>query len=185
MKHFHISAEFDLTRKPVWLEDFRDKYDSSYAYHVTLKNPTEIKEEDVEKLHEELAELIEKCKLKGRGLEIDFEKLMFGGTSKGRAIMIRAEKDERLFEFQESLSRKLGQFGKNTNDDHTRFEKNFEPHITIGRHLNEQQFEEAKKDLGKDTKITGNLARITLTVVDEPIEKNWINLDNKTYFTIN
>ncbi len=184
MKYFHISAEFDLLDKPAWLDEFRRRYDVAYAYHVTLKNPTEIKDDDVAQMKQDLETIIGQAGIEEEPVEVVFDQLKFNCTSSSWCIMVMSEGNERLTKLQLVIRETLSKYGANSKPEYESFEKNFDPHLTIGRHLNEKRFEQAKRSLDGPIELKGVLERITLTVVDEQGDDNWTNNDNKAFYRL-
>jgi len=184
MKYFHISAEFKLNQEPLWLRNFRKKFDVPYTYHVTLKNPTEIKDRDVARLKKELESIISSSNIRSEKIELLFNNLKFNCTSSGECIMVMSEQDKSLAELQAAIRKGLSKYGMHIKPEYDSFEKNFDPHLTIGRHLSEQRFQLAKQLLDKKIELKGALERIALTIVDEPTDDKWTDLGNKTFFEL-
>ncbi len=89
MRYFHISAEFDLANKPMWLAEYRRDFDVGYTYHVTLKNPTEIQNEEVPQMKEELAKIINESGINSVSVGgLVFNELKFNRTSSGECVMV-------------------------------------------------------------------------------------------------
>lgn len=180
MKYFHVSLGFGIKDRPTWLEGFREQYDKPYPYHVTLKNETEIEEEDIPELKKQVAELVKKYDAKG--LDLLFNKVSINKTSKGHCMMIGVNGNGKIRELQSDIVQKLGVFGKIASEDHRNFEENFEPHITIARHLSDRQLLQAEKELPSKVEFMIEPEKIVLTIVNSPIIEERLKENNRNYF---
>lgn len=183
MKYFHISAEFDLVNKPAWLKEYRRNFDVGYTYHVTLKNPTEIQDEKVLQMKEELTKVINESGINSVFVgDLVFNELKFNRTSSGKCVMVMSKGNKKLTDLQAEIHKKLSKYGKHVKPIYDMFENNFDPHFTIGRHLKGEKFEEAKRRLPRHIELKGLFKRITLIVVDDPIDEEWTDENNKMFF---
>jgi 2'-5' RNA ligase len=180
-KIFNVVAEFELDKKPDWLDDFRKKYDKPYHYHITFKNNTYFEESDLEKIKIDLENILKSY----RKIKIIFNNLFFSQTSKGNYIMIRAEKNEALDKLQKEISSKLSKYGNNISEEYKKFETNFEAHITIARALTQEQLNSAKTEMKEDIYCEVELKEVFLTIAKEDTFDEWNNPNNKTLFKLN
>ena len=180
MKYFHISLGFKLKDRPAWLEDFPKEYDKPYPYHLTLKNETCIEDQDIPRLKKILEKIVKGYNPKE--LEMIFDKIDINETSKGHCIMVVARDDLDIRKLQLEIVRKLGIFGDNSSKEHKKFEENFTPHITIGRHLNDAQLLQAKKNLLNNIRFEIEPEKIVLAIVDRPILEERVKEQNRDYF---
>lgn len=180
-KIFNIVAEFKLTSKPNWLDDFRKKYDKPYNYHTTLKTCTYFNENEFEELKITLKKILKSYSPH----EISFNKVIIRQTSKGGCIMIKSDKNKELVKLQKEISEKFSKYGKHISKKHKKFEINFNPHITIARHLNQEQLIDAKNELKEDIHCKAKIKQLVLTTAKQDSFEEWSNLNNKTYFSLN
>lgn len=161
MAIFYVSFDFELTKKPKWLDDFRKKYDYPYPFHITLKLNTYTKKKDLQKIQETVTKIASKYK----PLDITFNKITIDKTKTGYVIMINAQKNQQLLSLQSEIKSKLTKFGRNLKKYHKDFEDNFVPHITIARRLNKNELEVAKAELGKNIECKARLDRVFLVIM--------------------
>jgi 2'-5' RNA ligase len=159
MMIFYVSADFDLDQKPNWLDDFRKKYDEPYEYHITLKNSAYTEEKNIDEIKMKLGEICKRYK----PFSISFTQLFHDKTRRGETIMIKADGNQTLMALQKEVSISLKQFGPHIKDYYKTFEENFNPHVTIGRHLNDEQFIKAMSEIQTPINCTAQISKIVLT----------------------
>jgi 2'-5' RNA ligase len=160
---FYVSADFELSTKPEWLDNFRRKYDEPYEYHITLKNETYTSMENVETLGEILGKIVSQY----NPFTVTFKNIYHDKTPKGEVIMIKAEENKTLLELQKTVRESLKAFGPHVKAHHKAFEDNFNPHITIARHLSEEQFISAIQEVGESTICEAIIDKVVLTTTEE------------------
>ena len=175
---YNIVAEFDLIKKPKWIDAFRLKYDKPYRYHISFKTLTYFDEANLENLKNELEIIVNTHS----NIKVIFNELHINPTSKGGCIMIRAEHNSKLIELQNEISNKFSKFGKNISKQYNSFERNFDPHITIARHLTVDQLENAKKDLKKDLFSKTIMNNLVFGVAKKDTFEEWSDPKNKSFF---
>jgi 2'-5' RNA ligase len=181
MKYFIVIAEFKLTKKPKWLDDFRKKYDKPFRFHVALKNGTEVKDNDVASLGQEVKRIVSKFK----PIKIKFSRLFTSNKStRGWCIMISAERNLQLMKLQKTISKDLSKYGGYILPEYKKFEKNFKPHITIGRHLTDKELKQAEKELGKNLKCKSIIDSVTLMVVKKFLLENLLDRKNSKIYKL-
>lgn len=178
---FQISADFELKKKPDWLDDFRAKYDLPYDYHITFKTTTYFKDEDLEKMKIEMEDMAKN----NEPIEIIFDKLFIAPTSKGWCIMLEARPNDKLFAFQREISKRFSKYGDIISPERVEHEKNFKPHVTIGRHLTDEQLERAKSELGEDLVCDTIIQNLVLTTVKDYVFEEWSKPENRTFYKLN
>jgi len=178
---FQISANFDLKVKPIWLNDFRSKYDLPYNYHITFKTTTNFKSGDFENLNTELKNISNNH----IPFAVIFDELFISPSSSGWCIMIKAKYNKELLKLQEEIAKKFSKYGNHATEERENFEKNFNPHITIARHLTLEQLEKAKSELKKDLICEAIIESLTLTTVKEDTFEEWTKPINRTLHKIN
>lgn len=180
MKYFHVSLGFKIKDKPKWLEEFRKEYDQPYPYHVTLKNETELKKEDVQVLKKKVAKILKGYNSKELGLV--FNQVKINKTSRGHCIMIMGHDDGLMRKLQVEIVSKLNVFGEVYSKEHEIFEENFDPHITIARHLTDRQLLQAEKDLPKEIRFEIEPEKLVLSIVNELAIQERLKEENRFYF---
>ncbi|MDA2936218.1 2'-5' RNA ligase family protein [Patescibacteria group bacterium AH-259-L05] len=177
---FNIRADFDLNVKPPWLDDFRSKYDLPHDYHITFKTTTKFKSEDFENLNTEL-KIISKSH---RPFIVVFDELFISSTSSGWCMMIKAQYNQELFDLQKEVAEKFSKYGDHTTKERESFEKNFDPHVTIARHLTPEQLRKAKRELKKDLMCEALINSLTLATVKEDTFEEWSNPANRIFYKL-
>ena len=179
MKIFQISSNFILKKKPEWLDGFRKKFDEPYPYHITLRISTYLKKEDINSLKDDIREVIEGHE----PMKVVFDRVEYGRSEKGERIMIMAQANEALTRLHDEISGKVSKYGKHIKKEYREFEDNYEPHVTIARHMSKSKLKEAKKEL-KDIKCEAMVKRIMLAVVDKDDFFEWTSIGNRSYFEL-
>lgn len=181
MKQFLVTAELDLSQKPDWLDNFRKKYDEPYVFHITLKPGTLVQESDIPKLKKTIQGIIKNY----NPLEIEFNNIVFSNNSPtGICIMIPAEENTELKKLQKNLLLSLSAFGELEKIHHKPFDENFWPHLTIGRRLSKNLADNAKKEIGQDSKCKARIFKIVLTIVENMNVEDLSKPRNKTIFNL-
>ncbi len=185
MKIFAVYARVHLTQKPDWLDDFRSKYDEPYEYHVTLKQPCVIKDELVPELKIKLTNFFSNLKTPNNKIRLTFDSLNVPMvTPDDICIMINATKIDEIKELQKSVLLTLSEYNQYLDIKYKAYEENFQPHITIGRKLNQQAYSLASKELKDNYLCEGIITQVVLGVVqnDNPTEAN--NPNNQTVYNL-
>lgn len=180
-KIFSITIEMDLVVKPDWLEDFRKKYDHPYNYHISLKTKTYFDDKDLAEIKNKIESVVNETPV----IKINFDRIYSNLSTKGWCIMIEAEGNEQLKNFQKYISEEFAKYGEHVDVNSAKYEKEFHPHITIARKLDEETLEKAKQELGEDTHCEGVIKDLVLAVVDEDLSNNWSDEKNRTVYKLN
>jgi 2'-5' RNA ligase len=159
---FTLALEFKLEEKPSWLDGFRMKYDGPFNYHLTLKYPTLIKQNDLPKLGSEVKSIAQASK----PMTLAFDQYIFNKTETGNLIMVLAKHHKDLLRLQKMVVRKLRTYGETWKPYYNDFENNFKPHITIARNLSDDDFQKAKRALEEQIYCQAKITRLALRVVD-------------------
>ncbi len=67
---------------------------------------------------------------------------------------------------------------------HEKFEKNFQPHLTIARYLTTEQLKNAKKELRPDLLCSGLIKELVLTTVENDRFEEWNDPKNKIRYEL-
>ena len=178
---FQISADFDLKSKPEWLDSFRLKYDLPYDYHITFKTTTTFKNEDFENLKTELKDTL----INYKPFTVIFDELFIAPALSGWCVMIKAKQNKTLLELQKEISERFSKFGTHLSRQKEDFEKNFDPHITIARHLIDEQLEKAKSELKEGLICEALIESVTLTTAKEDKFEGWNKPENRIFYKLN
>ena len=162
MHVYYIATEFTLKEKPEWLDDFRERYDDPFPYHVTLRGPSYFEKADLGKIQNALAEIAEKA----APFEVIFDTYNFSKTDNGHCIMVDTESNPALRDLQCAIQTELRGTGEYVKPASNEYDANFHPHITIGRHLDDERFEKAKAELRTPIVCRANVASIALDIMD-------------------
>ncbi|MDZ7798254.1 MAG: 2'-5' RNA ligase family protein [Patescibacteria group bacterium] len=179
-KIFTISSDFELIKKPKWLDGFRIKHDKPFPYHVTLKTCTYFDIDNFKNLKKDLSGIVKKYS----EIKVIFNKLFISRSSKGECIMIKADNNKKLNELQKEIVKKFSKYGNYIAKKYEKFEKSFIPHITIARHLSSEQLIIAKKDLGKKLFCEAVVKGLSLMIVENNTDEEWLNHNNKSYYKL-
>lgn len=100
--------------------------------------------------------------------------------------MIMAKPNEKLAQLQRKIRIDLSIFGACIKSYYQEFENNFQSHITIARHLNEVQLQQAKNELSLSTYCSAMISSIVLRVNEEleigsPYVKTFTLSEDKTF----
>jgi len=166
MKIFVVTADIELTKKPAWLDDFRRRYDDDYPYHVTLKLPCYIEDHQAADIKNKLDSLFSTLKITDHSITLEFNKLHLGPNAPGGGcIMIDAAKGGEIDKLQSKIVSALSEYRNYYEIAYGKYEKEFQPHITIARNLDEPTYSKAAAELKQDYQCTGKVNKIIFTVV--------------------
>ena len=162
MKILAVYARLNFIKKPEWLDAFRIKYGYPYTYHVTLKQPTYIQEEEIENVKNILADLFSGLKFPNHRIGIVFDKLVIDTP-----VMIAATDKEGIDILQDKIVKTLGSYNNLVKPESKNWEEDFKPHITITDDLDAEMLEQAKLDIKEDVRCEAVIEEIVLTVAQD------------------
>jgi len=166
MKIFVVTADVELTNKPVWLDDFRRRYDEDYPYHITLKQPCYIESQEADDIKNKLDNLFSNLHMESHEIALNFNKLNKSMDVPGDGcIMIDTAKGGQIDKLQSEVVSVLSKYKNYYKPEYQRYEEQFQPHITIARDLDEQTYAKAVAELKEDYACTGRVKKIIFTVV--------------------
>ena len=160
MKIFAVYSKLNFIKKPYWLDAFRNKYNYPYTYHVTLKQPTYIQEDEIADVKNILSSVFSELKFPEHKIDIVFDKLVVDTP-----IMIEATEKGAIGELQDKIVKALASYNNFVKPESKDWETNFKPHITITDDLDNERLEQAKHDLGKDVRCEATIEEIVLSIV--------------------
>lgn len=173
MKIFVVTADVELTSRPEWLDDFRNRYDKPYQYHITLKQPCSVNENQVGEIKDKLATLFSTSQ-SSQKIDLKFDELKVSNDALGEICIMLNSSNNAVRQLQKNIVDTLSQFTNYYKPEYQTYEKQFVPHITIARDLGGHKPQEARKELERDYSCEGKIEKVILTVVDNfgPEEAN-------------
>lgn len=180
-KIYGVWAKVNLIKKPKWLDKYKKKYNNLYPTHVTLKQPCIIDESEFNNFKHIVSQVINKIHFPDHKIELVFEKVFI--DKKDRSIMIRAKKNNAIIDLQYKIRNALKNYNNYTEPELEEYENNFHPHLTITGDV-KNRFDEAIKDVGKDTKCIGEINEIIFSCVKKDTAKEAKNPKNLTRFKL-
>lgn len=183
MKIFVVTADIELTNKPEWLDDFRNRYDKPYRYHITLKQPCFVNEDQVREIKDRLATLFSKSQ-SNKKIDLRFGELKISTDAPGKVCVMINSSDETVHKLQKKVVEALSQFTSYYKPEYQAYEKQFVPHITIARDLDSQKLREVSMELEQDYTYEGRIEKVILTVVDNFGPEEASNSKNQTIYNL-
>ena len=162
MKIFAVYSRLNFIKKPEWLDGFRNKYNYPYTYHVTLKQPTYIQEDDVVNVKDILSDVFSALELPKHKIDIVFDKVIIDTP-----IMIATTKIGEIGILQNKIARALRSYNNFVKPESKNWEEDFNPHITLTDDLDAEKLEQAKLDIKEDVRCEAVIEEIVLTVAQD------------------
>lgn len=183
-KIFCLYAEVQIIKKEKWLTDFREKYSEPYGFHITLKQPCNMKEIDIPRVKKRLEQFFKEPKNKG-SFEVIFDYL-FNPEYKGCVMIGLKSGKNKIYALQKDLVNLFQDYSDYVEPGTEQYEKNFVPHLTIGdgEKLVKENHENAIKDLPGRIEIRGIIKEIVLVIAKEARPEQSLNPDNLTKFKL-
>ncbi len=181
IKIFAVYGRVEILDAPNWLEAFREKYNTPYDYHVTLKQPCYFHERQLQDIKNSIRKALVGFDLPDNQLSLHFDSLRADRLD--GSIMIMAGANTLLGSIQRSITSQLGQYQSYISAELERYEKNFEPHITIAYNLG-SRFSEAVSLVPQDTKFSGIIKEIILSNVSSITPEQTCQDASKTIFCL-
>jgi 2'-5' RNA ligase len=168
MKIFAVYALVTFPDKPSWLEQFRSRYDLPYPLHMTLKQHCFIANEETGDVKNILARILAGADATNMQIGIEFRRLLVDDKLYGHGcIMIGADDNPQLNLLRQSIVTALGSYRSYLKPQGQEYERDFKPHITIGRRLSPEQLKQALTELPSDISLAGVIEKIVLSIIDE------------------
>jgi len=183
MKIFAVYFRINLTNKPDWFNDFRKKYDDPYDLHLTLIQPRHIEEVKIDELKKKVSDFVDKHRLANEDKIINFNKLLFDSKPEDKfTLMLESREAKKIVDFQKDLREDFKEFGEYTKEVTEQYEVNFKPHITFGRNVHRNIFEETNSYFQAGNTINGIIGELVLTIVLNDSIEEAMNSENLTIF---
>lgn len=184
MKIFAVYTNVELTKQPPWFDEFRQKFDQPWDLHVTLKQPCFVEEGSINDLKQQLSQHFSAGQAGSNTLSVCFDGIVTGDKDQdGVTIMLRVKDSKELIDLQKDLLSVIPKYDY-VKPHHQAYEQNFDPHITIGRDLSDQQYAEASEYLRSGCSCGGIIQRIVLAVVNQDTVEEGTNPDNQTIYSL-
>jgi len=185
MKIFAIYAKVELIKKPEWLDDFRIKYDKPYPYHLTLKPSTIVEDSEVSDIKNRLEKLFSNLEIPEHKILLEFNSLnVRHDTASDICVMINSNKNDEIIKLQKEILSVLDKYKNYRKEKYKGYAENFTPHITIGRDLNEESYQQALKKLEKDYTCEGIIEEVVLVVMNNATVAEYNDPSNQTFYKI-
>ena len=162
MKVFAVYANVELTYKPMWLDAFQTKYGSSHPYHITLKQPSYIEEDQIPHLQQQVAAFFSSFRVPDHTIAIAFDTVKDDATD--GSIILLGKQDKLLHGMQKKLVDVLGRYPY-YEPESVNWERDFRPHLTIAYDLVPELVDQAQSDVRQDDLPRGLITEVTLVVV--------------------
>ena len=185
MKIFAFYLRLNLIQSPIWLEDFRLKYDEPVDLHLTLIQPRYVDEQSVYVLKSKVAQFLSEHKFVSEDKTVEFNKLVCEQELDDTyTIMLLAQTTDKILNLQTGLKEILREYGEYVDQDTIEYEQNFRPHFTIGRDINSSLLQEVESYFETEFLVQGTLTDLVLAVVKNTSVKERKNPDNLTIINL-
>lgn len=162
--YLFVRIDLRITQKPHWLDSFREKYDEVFPYHLSLKRAVEIDASEITSAKEKAFGIASHFK----PFELNFRELFVGHTKNGYTIMIRAENNPVLRALRDQVYTSFKHYDSYYQPQHKGFDADYNPHVTIARHLSDEQLEKAKSEVQEPLNIVARIDSLQFVVTPEP-----------------
>jgi len=181
-KIYAVYCIVKLIKQPKWLDDFREKYDEAYDFHITLKQAAYIEDQQIGDIRKILDGIFADFGKDKSDIKIVFDNLLL--DKEEGYIYLFAKSNKLLDNLQKEIRNALKRYSDYVNSKSIKYEYDFKPHITIARNLGEQRFMEARASLKQDYMCEGKITEIVLSCVKEISVEEAHNLDNLKRYKI-
>lgn len=187
-KIYTVYCTVKLDDSHEWLEAFRAKYDRQHPFHITMKQPAYIDDKDLPKIKSRLEEILYELPSSVPKIRLTFNNLQIDehDADDGMAwiYVFAGERNKLLDDLQKHIRDELGAYSSYQFKNSSIYERDFNPHLTIGGHLNSQMLEEARIDLPKTISLNGEVDKLILSCVNEPTLEEANNPNNLTVYSL-
>jgi len=164
MKIFAIYSPIYLVSKPDWLDEYRDKYDQHFDFHVTLKQPCYINASQMPDIKNKLSTFFDELKLADSEIQLVFEKLITDNSDPADGVIMIEAQNPAIFNLQKGIVLALSDYKQYLEPVSKEWEENFRPHLTIAYNLDSEKFGKAKKELPQDYVCRGVIREVELAI---------------------
>lgn len=169
MKIFAIYGQIQLVKPPKWFADFRARYDKPYPLHLTFKQPCWVPDDEIPAVKDTVGQTVQRLDVPGDTLHVRFDELMLHPPEAvdDGYVMLRAVDTPLLHTLQQAFVEAVSQYRQYTKPELAGYEAHFEPHITIGRKLSPQEYQEAVASIPAEHTVEAVIESIVLAIVPE------------------
>lgn len=186
-KIFAVYCVVKLNNQPEWLDDFRKKYDEAYDFHITLKQPAYIEENQLSEIKKKLNGILNDFAKNKHKIILTFDKLLLDesdNTEKSGYIYLFSENNGSIDDLQLKIRAELKDYSEYCNPKSLDYEYDFKPHITIARGLTNKRFKEAVAEVKNDYTCGGEITEVILSCVKEISVEEAHNHNNLTIYKL-
>lgn len=155
--------------------------------HITLTQGRQIRENDVPSLKKKVIKVLKKFSNPEHFFEVLYNEIAPGSAVADweglYCIMINATVSKQLYNLQKQLLSAVEIFDLQKPESRE-YELNFNPHQTIGRDLDLEKYEKARKELPADLSFNGKIRKIVLLIVNNDSAEEVNNPKNQTIFNL-
>ncbi len=170
-KVYAIYCTVVLTNEPAWLKGFRKQYDKPFDLHITLKQMAYINESDLTDIRHTLEECLSALGKVKEPLQLEFDRLVRESSDPdsgtGMLYVFATKRNSILDQLQLRIRKSLAIYSDYYFKESSRYESDFQPHITIARDLDEQTLEAAIHELPYNVRMVGTIDSVVLSCLDE------------------
>lgn len=180
MKIFAVYSTLTILEQPSWLEDFKKRFHCPWDWHVTLKQPCFIEEEDVQIVKDRFADFVKQEQMRKKRL--CFDEIYSSTEGDSRTIMLRMSLHPELHLFQKHLCEYLSDFTHYVSPEMQNYEEHFSPHVTIGETTTEAEYKDAMGYLSHGARCLSVTDSLVLSIVSDMSFEATLEPNTKIYF---
>ena len=117
-------------------------------------------------------------------MTVRFDQVVTDKDQGGVCIMIKAKNTKELIVIQKALVSALSGYADYVEPHSQKYEENFDPHITIGDELSDQQYAEALEYLKDGFSCEGIIREVVLVTVNKATIEESFHPENQTVFNL-
>ncbi len=168
MKKFATYLKITFTSKPDWFDGFYAKYSQPHEMHITLTQPRDVGESDIEDLKLKISTVLQNFIFKDSDKVFTFNICVYDEESdENHTVMLVTQGNELLNTLQKDLRKVVKNFGDCLDPVMEGYEANFRPHLTIGNNISDLEIKEVRTYLSQqDSFPQGEITELVLVVVE-------------------
>lgn len=180
MKIFAVYSTLTILEQPTWLEDFKKRFHCPWDWHVTLKQPCFIEEEEVQIVKDRLADFVQQKQMLRQ--KLCFDEVYSSAEGTNHTIMLRMSHHPALHLFQKHLCEYLSDFTRYVSPEMKNYEEHFSPHVTIGETTTEEEYKDAMDYLSSEVRCVSVTDTLVLSVVSDMSFEATLEPNTKIHF---
>ena len=162
MEKFAIYGRVVLSEFPDWFPEFYARHGAFFDKHVTLKQACLAEEADTSRVQSLLESFFATRFVADGQINLVFDRVR--ADPLGDCIMVDSQRSETLNTLQASLLQCLKDHRNYEKSETEKYEKNFDPHITIADNMTPEETMAALRELPKEFVLKGGIEEIVLIV---------------------